>query len=89
MSLIRINTEVKSLRRIVNRLIVRNTTAPISEDNVSSPPTDAELDTAFGTAASLPNGFVGLVDDAAGDTTIWLCYVVSDSWYYEQLTKAT
>jgi hypothetical protein len=34
-----------------------------AEDNVSSPPTDAELDTAFGTPAAVGEGFVALLDD--------------------------
>ena len=56
--------------------------------NVSSPPTDAELDGAFDTPANLYNGFVGLVNDADGDANLWICYVAGAVWGYEQLTVA-
>ena len=59
-----------------------------STANVSSPPTDAQLDSAFGTASDLYTGFVGLLDDNGAGTTVWLCYVVNGAWFYEQLTKA-
>ncbi len=63
--------------------------APTSTDNVASPPTDAELDTAFGEPALLGDGFFGLLDDNGAGTTVWLCYVINLAWWYEQLTKAT
>ncbi len=63
--------------------------APTSTDNVASPPTDAELDTAFGQPAVLGDGFFGLLDDNDAGTTVWLCYVINLAWWYEQLTKAT
>lgn len=58
-------------------------------DNVASPPTDAELDTAFGQPSGLGDGFTGLLDDNGAGTTVWLCYVINNAWWYEQLTKAT
>ena len=57
-------------------------------DNVSDPPTDAELDTAFGTPATVGEGFVGLVDDGNAEATIWLCAAIGSTWWYEELTKA-
>lgn len=51
-------------------------------------PTDAELDTAFGTPASLGRGFIGTVDDADGDTNFYLCLTSDASWYYLKFTKA-
>lgn len=62
--------------------------AVTSTANVSSPPTDAELDTAFGAASTLPGGFIGVVDDNNAHTTIWLCVAVGGVWGYEQLTIA-
>lgn len=56
--------------------------------NVSSPPTDAELDSAFGTPATLGRGFIGTVDDNDGDATMWLCVTSDASWYYVATTKA-
>ena len=57
----------------------------VSNDNVSNPPTDAQLDTAFPNAY---NGFVGIVDDSGVGLIVWLVVYVSDSWWYEGLTKA-
>jgi hypothetical protein len=59
---------------------------PISEDNVSNPPTDSELDDAFG---AQPDGFSALVDDAGAGSTVWRVYRVASAWWYEELTKAT
>jgi len=60
----------------------------VSTDNVSSPPTDAQLDTAFGTPATVGEGFIGIVDDNDAETAVWLCVAVGTSWWYEALTKA-
>ena len=62
--------------------------AVVAKDDVSSPPTDAELDTAFGDPATLGAGFTGLLDDNNAGTAVWLCYVVAGAWWYEALTKA-
>jgi len=51
--------------------------------NVSDPPTDANLDAAFGTPATLGGGFIGIVDDlgneAAGD--VWLVFTTATKWW--------
>lgn len=57
----------------------------IATDNVSAPPTDAELDTAFPNAYE---GFIGLVDDNGAGTTVWLVAYVNSGWWYEGLTAA-
>ena len=58
-----------------------------STNNVSNPPTAAELDLAFG---AKPSGWVGFVIDAGGAGVVWFCIRSrSNLWYYEQLTKAT
>ncbi len=56
--------------------------------NVSDPPTDAELDAAFGTPAALGRGFVATVDDGDADTDVWLVWTTDASWFYVQGTKA-
>ncbi len=61
----------------------------VSTDDVTDPPTDAELDSAFGTPATLGAGFVGILDDNSADTDVWLCYTSDTSWFYLQGTKAT
>ncbi len=60
----------------------------ISTDNVSDPPTDAQLDTAFGTPVALGPGFIGILDDNSANLDVWLCYTSDTSWFYLQGTKA-
>jgi hypothetical protein len=60
-----------------------------SNANVSNPPTDAELDSAFGTPASVGNGFAALLDDNGADTNVYLVASNGTSWFYTALTKAT
>ena len=60
----------------------------VSTNNVSNPPTDAELDTAFGAPSTLPEGFMALVDDNGAASAVWLVSAVNGSWWYEALTKA-
>jgi len=60
----------------------------VSVDDVSDPPTDAELDSAFGTPAALGAGFVGVLDDNSGDADVYICYTSDTSWYYLKGTKA-
>lgn len=57
--------------------------------DVSDPPTDAELDSAFGTPASLGRGFIATLDDNDANTDVWLVYTSDASWFYLQGTKAT
>jgi hypothetical protein len=59
-----------------------------AEDNVSSPPTDAELDTAFGTPAAVGEGFVALLDDNNAATAGYLCASLGGAWWYATMTKA-
>jgi hypothetical protein len=42
-------------------------------DDVSTPPTDAELDTAFGTPATVGGGFIGVVDDNGAGNNLYVC----------------
>ena len=77
--------KIQELERRLDNLQLPEVGIKVVGDNVSSPPTDGELDTAFGTVY---DGFVGLVDDNAGGTTVWLCAFVNSKWWYEQLTAA-
>jgi len=55
----------------------------LSVANVSNPPTDAELDAAFGTPATVGEGFIGLVDDNDAGTTWYIVWTDSNSnWVY-------
>jgi hypothetical protein len=60
-----------------------------SEANVSDPPSDAELDSAFGTPAALESAFIGILDDNSDDTDCYVCWTNDSSWWYIKGTKAT
>lgn len=62
---------------------------PISTINVSNPPTDAELDAAFGTPAQVGAGFVSLVDDNGAGTAGYVVWSDGANWWYTGGTKAT
>jgi hypothetical protein len=58
----------------------------LSDANVSNPPTDAELTSAFG---AQNDGFQGEVDDAGAGTTVWRVSRRNGGWHYWATTKAT
>lgn len=62
---------------------------PLATDNVSNPPTDAELDAAFGTPAAVGAGFARVLDDGGDDTTVYLVTSNGTSWWFVAMTKAT
>ena len=82
--------------KVVNGLLVGvNSTAklamkaaPNSDANVSNPPTDAELDAAFGLPAAVGDGYIAILDDAGTHTAVW--FIASDgaAWWHGALTKA-
>jgi len=61
---------------------------PNADDNTANPPTDAQLDTAFGTPATVGDGFVGVLDDAGAGTAVYLCVSDGTNWWHALLTKA-
>lgn len=61
----------------------------ISDANVSSPPTDAELDSEFGTPATVGDGFEAVIDDGGAGTTVWRVTALNGKWWYVSLTEAT
>jgi hypothetical protein len=61
----------------------------VSTADVSNPPTDAELDSEFGTPATVGAGFIAIVDDNGADTNDYLVVSNGTSWWYATLTKAT
>lgn len=61
---------------------------PTSDANVSSPPTDAELDAAFDTPANVGDGYVAIVDDAGASSQVWLVASDGAAWWYSALDKA-
>lgn len=60
----------------------------VSTANTSNPPTDAELDSAFGEPATLGTGFVGLLDDNNAGTNAYACFAIGTNWWTVALTKA-
>jgi len=62
----------------------------VSTDNLADPavPTDAELNTAFGTPEVLGPGFIGLIDENNAHANVILCATIAASWWYVALTAA-
>ena len=58
-------------------------------DNVSSPPTDAELDAAFGTPAEVGPGWLAFLDDNGAGSAVYLVLSDGSNWWYVALTKAS
>lgn len=58
--------------------------------NVSTPPTDAELDAAFGDPTAVGSGFIGVVDDNDAGTTVYWVYSTGTAgeWFHVLGTKA-
>ncbi|MBW1975224.1 MAG: hypothetical protein JRI45_06600 [Deltaproteobacteria bacterium] len=59
----------------------------LSTADVSNPPTNAELDSAFG-AVGQTAGFIGVVDDAGGGSNVWIVTHDGTDWWYVAMTKA-
>ncbi len=72
---------------VVNCAAGLNTIQAVTDVHDTTP-TDAELDTAFGTPATVGRAFIGTVDDADGDTNFYICASSDASWYYLKMTKA-
>lgn len=59
-----------------------------SVDNVTDAlPTQAEMVTAFGAAATKGSGWVGFIKDNNADTNFFICVSNGTSWYALKLTK--
>jgi len=58
-------------------------------DNTANPPTDAQLDTAFGTPAQVGSGFVAILNDAGAGAHVYLVASTGTAWHYIELTLAT
>lgn len=60
-----------------------------STADVSSPPTDAELDSAFGSPATVGSGFMAIVDDNNAHTAEYVVWTDGTTWFYVAGTLAT
>lgn len=76
------------MENTINRMQAAGRGPVVSTANVSNPPTDAELDSAFGAASTLYDGFAGLVDDNGAGTTVWEVSVLNGQWWYDGKTAA-
>lgn len=61
---------------------------PVDVSDVSAPPTDAQLDTAFGAPATVGTGFVAVNDDAGAGTASTLVWTNGTAWFTVAGTKA-
>ena len=60
----------------------------VSTANTSNPPTDAELDSALGTPATVGAGYLALLDDNGGGANVYLVASDGSNWWHVALTKA-
>jgi hypothetical protein len=58
-------------------------------DNVSDPPTDAEITAIFGDPEDMPNGARIFIDDAGAGSKLWEVVPINENWWYKEWTKAT
>ena len=78
----------KSTNRFGDGWFATGVRTQCATDDVSSPPTDAELDTAFGTPAAVGAGFVGVLDDNGAGAAVYLCASDGTNWWHSAMTKA-
>jgi hypothetical protein len=60
----------------------------LATPDVSSPPTDAELDAVFGTPAEVGPGFLRLIDDNAAGSALYIIASDGANWWHFTATKA-
>ncbi len=53
-----------------------------SENDVTDPPSQAEMDTAFGAGAAGNDGMIGIINDTGAGANTWLCVNTDGAWYY-------
>lgn len=83
--------ESENALAITHRLILpEGVQTKYSTNNVADPPTDAELDTAFGDPTVVGSGFVGILDDNDLGTDCYICWTTGTAgeWFYVKGTKA-
>jgi hypothetical protein len=59
----------------------------VAVTDVASPPTQANMDSAFGDSAAGNSGMVALINDNNADTAMWLCASNGANWWYVAMTK--
>jgi hypothetical protein len=76
--------EKKDLVDLVNKIVEIH----YHTDNVSNPPTDAELDAAFGAPATVGSGFVAILNDAGAGAHVYLVASTGIAWHTIELVLA-
>lgn len=61
---------------------------PVDDSDMSDPPTDAQLDTAFGAPGTVGSGFTALIDDAGAGTASLMVWTNGTAWFHVAGTKA-
>lgn len=69
--------------------ITGNAKQKVNADDVSNPPTDAELDAIFGTPATVGDGFNAYIDDAGGGANFYHVVASGSNWWVLTGTVAT
>lgn len=83
--LIQFNTTAADFSSLTG-IIIPQTVTDLTTANT---PTDAELDSAFGTPATLGKGFIASIDENDADTNGMLVFTTAGAWFHIQGTKAT
>jgi len=60
----------------------------VAAQDVSDPPTDAELDAIFGDPSVLGEGYTGYINDDAGGVNNYIVWVSDGKWVYQKGTVA-
>lgn len=71
--------EINNIDRRLSRLEQTSVDVPVCRDNVSNPPTAAEVTTCFTT--NVHNGFLGLINDNGAGNDIYLVARVGGKWW--------
>jgi len=77
-----------NLNSVLNGSRVSGIATWYSEDNVTNPPTKAEIVAIFGDTSRIREGVIAIINDNGGDTNVWICFTSKTEWYYIAATKA-
>jgi hypothetical protein len=83
--------QVSAVNKLTDRVdtLESNKSSPThSTANVSNPPTDAQLDAAFGTPAQVGAGFMATLDDNGAHANEYLVWSDGSNWWYATGAKA-
>lgn len=61
----------------------------LDTSDVTNPPTDAELDSAFGTPGTVGGGFLAMLDDNGAGSAVYLVGSDGTNWWHVAMTKST